>query len=193
MEDTTPLPTPAAPPTVPTAPIAEPGRAVWPVILGVIMMVFGFGGVLMNAWGAVSPFLMEWMIGWMDAAAMEQMRRSMLVNSGVAAVSLLVSALLGVAGIGMATRRPWAVPAARWWAVVRIVVAAAGLAAMFATQGAEVVGIDGSALEPFETTYVVAMLVFGLAWAWALPIAVLLWLRLGFVREEVATWRGSAA
>ena len=113
----------AIPQALPVAPPTEPGelglsarRTVWPVVLGIIAVVFGSLGALGGLWGAIAPFVMEGFAGLFARmpsapgqdpakmfAAMGEYRYSMMATS---LVSAAVAVWLLVAGIVLLGRRP---------------------------------------------------------------------------------------
>jgi hypothetical protein len=187
---------PPAPPIAPGPVVAAPTRPAWPVVLGVMVIVFAsltiLGGLTDAAgamfMGAFMPLMNE------DApAVVEAMRQFAGWKAATGLAGAAVGGLGVVAGIGLLRRRPWAPSACIAWAALRILTSAAGAAldhlqqqAMFQAmaeddpQMAAAAGFGGMMLA-FHVAWM-------LVWGWAFPIFVLIWLSLPGPRREIATW-----
>ena len=66
--------TPLAPPTQPGAIAAPPRPSNWPTVIGIIAIVVGAGGILLNMWGAGMPLLMRWFSWAMVEGQAESLR-----------------------------------------------------------------------------------------------------------------------
>ncbi|MCH8881719.1 MAG: hypothetical protein IID34_17775 [Planctomycetes bacterium] len=203
QENVIPSAQPVAPPTQPGT-IAAPQRpANWPKVIGTIAIVFGSGGILVGLWGAASPFgmrLFEW--------AMEQSQPSAVVDRQVAAMqawlpwtvgsSLLavaIAILLLLGGVRLTKRKRSSMRLLKFWAVMQIpVVVIVTIAEMlmqerlFEIMGQSPGGIPMPFGGGFADLMLVVGLVFGLAWGWALPVFLLIWLTRGKIKNEVAGW-----
>ncbi len=203
QQDIIPSAQPVAPPTQPGA-LATPQRpANWPSVIGTIAIVFGSGGILVGLWGAASPFGMRF-FEW----AMEQSQPSAVVDRQVAvmeaglpwtvASSLLAAALailLLLGGIRLTKRRRSSMRLLKFWVVMKIpvvvIVTIAGV--LMQELQFEIMG-QSPGLTPmpfgggFFDVMIVVTLVFGLAWGWAFPVFLLIWLSRGKIENEVAGW-----
>ena len=203
QQDIIPSAQPVAPPTQSGA-LATPQRPTnWPMVIGTIAIVFGSGGILVGLWGAAAPLgmrLFEW--------AMEQSQPSAVVELQVDAMqawlpwtvvsSLLATAiamLLLLGGIRLTKRRRSSMRLLKFWAAMKIpvvvIVTVAGILAQerqFEIMSQSSGGIPTPFGGGFADLMMVMGLVFGLAWGWALPVFLLIWLTRGKIKNEVAGW-----
>ena len=124
------LPVPQA---LPLAPPTEPGelslsarRSVWPMVLGIIAVVFGGFATLGGLWGAVAPFVMDGFArllaqmpsapGQDPAKMFEAMGEYRYLLMATSLASTAVAVLLLVAGIALMRRRPSARRLCMAWA-----------------------------------------------------------------------------
>ncbi len=194
-------PPPLAPPTEPghRGPVA-PRTAAWPTVLGILGIMLGALGAVVYLLNAVlMAFFAPWLAGLGgqgDEATTAGLAASAPLQAGLAAVQTAVSLLLLAAGIGLLRRRPGAAPLARAWAVVKIVVTVAAAVVAVAVQrqqfeaeANQAGGMPGA----FFTGIIVATFLFTILWGWALPVFMLIWLRLRGSREEIARWGDAGA
>ncbi len=184
----------SAPPTTPGA-LAKPRRkSGWHTPLGVIIIVFGAFALLGSVGGALAATLMGSIFeGNPDAAATmgAAMGPQAIALNGVAA---LVAILAICAGAALTRRSPRAARLARLWAWTKIVtvVIVSALAAWIQRQSlTAMVGAQGASQGPpaaFTNIMPIVMLVFSIAWGWALPIVTLCMLSTKSARAETATW-----
>lgn len=203
QQDVIPSAQPVAPPTQPGE-IAAPQRSAnWPIVIGTIAIVLGSGGILVGLWGAAAHLgmrLFEW--------AMEQSQSSAVVGRQVAAMeawlpwtvvsSLLATAiaiLLLLGGIRLTKRRCSSIRLLKFWAVVKIpVVVIRAIAEVFMQESLfEIMSQSPSSTSmPFGGGFLDLMMVIGLvftlAWGWALPVFLIIWLSRGKIKNEVAGW-----
>ena len=202
-QDVIPSAQPVAPPIKPGA-LATPQRPTnWPMVIGTIAIVFGSGGVLIGLWGTAAPLGMRF-FEW----AMEQSQPSPIVDRQVAVMQAwlpwtMVSSLLATAiailvllgGIRLTKRKRLSMRLLKFWAVVKIPVVVIGaIAEVFMQERLfEIMSQSpGSTSMPFGGGFLDLMMVIGLvftlAWGWALPIFLLIWLSRGKIKNEVAGW-----
>ncbi len=202
-QDNLPSAQPVAPPTQPGT-IAAPQRpGNWPTVIGTIAIVFGSGGILVGLWGAASTFAMRF-IEW----ALEQSQPSGVVDSQVAvmeagipwtvASSLIATAiaiLLLLGGIRLNKRKRSSMRLLKFWAVMKIpvvvIVTIAGI--LMQELQFEIMGQSSGGMPmPFGGGFLDIMMAIGLAftlaWGWALPVFLLIWLSRGKIKNEVAGW-----
>ncbi len=203
QEDAIPSAKPVAPPIQPGT-IAAPQRpANWPKVIGIIAIVFGSGGTLLGLWGAVAPFgmrLFEWAIGQSQSSALlhqqfDAMRPWLPWTVVSSLVRAAVAILLLLGGIRLTKRRRSSMRLLRFWAVVKIpfVVIATIAGILMQERQFEIISQPSGGMPmPFGGEFVSLMLVvglvFGLAWGWALPVFLLIWLRRGKIRNEITGW-----
>ena len=136
---------------------ASATKSSWPTVLGVISIILGGLGLLIYACGTIQS------VGFMAMAGgtggeqpppgVPVLSMGFSIWSGVNNVLLLVlGIMLLVGGIGLLSRKVWAVSLLRLWAWVRIVLLVIGIAMTFAYQDemAEMMtaGLDASASDP---------------------------------------------
>ena len=179
----------AAPPTVRDeipVPRVEPK---WPLVLGIIAVIFGGGGVLIYAWGILSMLLMR---DFFQAGAMLP-EKFTLLNIASSALNLIPAALLLPAGIGLIRWRRWGVRLTKLWAAVKIplAVVAAWLSYMLQEAMLSSISQQGPGMPGFSQMRGVMLAFavgFPLLWGWALPVFMLIFLSRPRVREQVADW-----
>jgi hypothetical protein len=112
-----------------------------------------------------------------------------IVSSSLLRTAL--ATLLLATGIGLLKRRSWARPIGRAWAAARIVVAPveAYVGHLMQMESLDWMVQHGPSPPPavMGIAFVAGAFV-GLAWAWALPVFMLVWLSRRKIREELAGW-----
>jgi len=188
------------------APGAAQGKSTWPIVLGIIALVFGLAGFLSNMWGIATPFflegLMSSMAGELGGEAEETVRATWEITRawsnwliGFGLLAVVVSGLLLVGGIMLLRRRAAAVPLLKLWAGVRMVTAIVGayvglqiqrqtFAALEQTMGAEMDQVPAGLLGATATFGTIFSVLFG----WALPVIVLIWFSRQAIKDEVNDW-----
>ena len=196
--------TPIHPPTQPGSRAFRRKESPWPTVLGILAMIFGGFGVLQAAWGIImtitialggnAPFMSSAGPGAPDpavfnAAMRQHTTQNILANSGI----FIAAVLLLIAAIALVRRSPKARPLMLGWALLKIVVGIfsawvgamaqrSTFQAMSAQPGmAAMPGALGPMMENFT-------LLFASLWYAALPVFMLIWFNLGFVRREIAAW-----
>ena len=100
--------------------------------------------------------------------------------------------MLLVGGVQLIRRRP---SAAYWcvtWSILKMImtVATAVTTAAMQRDQFEAMGGPSAAMGPM---LIVFSFVFGLLWGWALPVFMLVWFSMRWVRQQVADWRETPA
>ncbi len=197
-----PVPVRAHPPTEPSGAM-KPREATWPLVLGVVSLIFGIGGLLMGLYGMASP----WFTQYLESVAPVQMSGAMAaagqyaaLTVGIYAVSLVLAGALLAGGIGLLNQRRWSRRVLLAWAVSKVVYAVPATMlqmmmqkdAMLAAQ-ASAAGAGGGAMPPMANNIMQAMGVFGmiigLAWLSALPAVMMAWLWRPTIRAQVNGWK----
>jgi len=187
------------PPTLPDALAAPKRKSTWPTIIGVIAIVFGILGILVyGVCGIVGQFFGGQFMSMMNTpdadaqiAAMEQYK---WLNVGVGLLQAILAVLLLVAGIAMTRRRANCRSMAMMWACAKILIVALGSAVGFFAQQAQFEAIAQQqatvppGMQQMQGGMLIVGVAFGVAWGWALPIFMLIWLNRQKVRDEVAGW-----
>lgn len=179
-------PTPAvtAPPTAPGL-IRPPPRVgtVWPVRMGLALMLIGAGGAAWSAWSLTfsrsARFRLAGVLNaWERWGLLLQLIEWLTLGAGVWAV---------VAGIGVTARRRWGAAAATSWAWSRAGLVLAWLAAGWG-HDRSLAGLGGAAGTESWELGLWPMVVVVAAWHGAVSVFVLRWFRR--VRGEVLGWGG---
>lgn len=196
-------PTSQAPPTEQGDLVPWKAPATWPTAVGVISIVLGSLGALVWAWSALAPLFMGTFATFASAnhpemnATIQAQKDTAVWTVSAGSLNTITSLLLMISGIGLANRSPWSPGAARLWAMLKIPVAIFAVIATGITQramyqamakqpngpSAAAAGM-GSALTVFTGA-------LSLAWGWAFPIFMLIWLSRPKVRAEIAGWKKS--
>jgi hypothetical protein len=192
-----PEPIPSAPPTVPGQ-LNEGVRSTWPTVIGTISIVFGALGVLFSLCGAFGQMFMGSMMQGVGGQNTQTQQMADAIKAAapyqlIAAILTLIPAvLLLISGIGLVQRRRYGARLSITWAVLRMVF---GLAAAFVNVRAQQiimqqVSSSGGPTPPSGMMLFTGLfgLVFGIAWAWAYPIFILIWLNRRVIKQETATW-----
>ena len=184
------------PPSSPPPPRRPADQATWPIVLGILAIVFGFTGLVGGACGVytlVRPETMTALNPASQAALQSQVEvferarpwKRIEVSGGLA-----LSAMLLAAGIGWIARQTWSLPVGVAWAVASLlwtpVVMYRNYQFHSESLGALKSQNPGMFLPP--GAFVVAAMVGGLLVAWAFPTLVLIWLGRPAIRREIAGW-----
>ncbi len=191
-------------------PPVEPGEiphrpSAWPMVIGVIAIIFGSLAILQGCFGAVSSLFMSSLSGLMPTEqatmldAMEGLKPWMIIG---AVLTLALGILLLVAGIGLVRRRAWSPTACMVWAGIKMVfVVGNTILADMAQQAQFEVMQEMMQQDPnmpaampammgsFMQVFGVFTIVLGILWGWALPVFLLSWFSRSKVNSEVAGWQ----
>jgi hypothetical protein len=174
----------AAPPTSPGVVTALKPASTWPMVVGIIAVVLGGFGILGGIWGIVAPLIM----GRMFAAASQDVQMiDPAIGLPLAVLGLALACMLAAGGIGLLRRRRWAVPVLLWWSWLKVVFSTASLLITIPVTLKAVDAAGANSPMPMMPI-IMASLVLGLLWAWALPVFIIIWFRRGVIRGEVAGW-----
>ena len=185
-----------APP--PDAALGGEGPKSWPLIIGVIAIVFGSFAALGGCGNIVSTLFFTDLMGELmegtpqGAIVLEQLEtyKPLIVGLGVAVMVLALWLL--VAGIGMIRRARWSVPAALTWSIAKMILVVANGVISYQMQQAQMKAFadvpDAMDMQPFGPGMNAFFILLSIAWGWALPVFVLVWFSRPAVRQEVATW-----
>lgn len=171
----------------------------WPTVLGVVLIVFGAGGMLAGMGGIFGPMIQEWAASLAPQAQAQlevttKWRTWTVVSS---AGALLIATLLLCSGIFLARRARHSVWMLRVWGLIKMVYAAfaAVLGYQMQKEAVEALLSDPSAMggaPPFAPSLFHAIgwigIAIGVAWAWALPVFVLIWFGRARIRRQIAEW-----
>lgn len=189
---------PLAPPTqveLPSRTMPAPAPS-WPSVLGILALLLGLFGTLVGAFAVLSPLVMSFWAQFVPAEgrtglAVADRWTAWTVASGGLATGL--SLLLMVAGIGLLRRRRWACALLQTWAVLRMMLAVGQVGVAYVIQQETLASMSQQMPAPMPAQQYVQLfallgMVISLAWYWALPVFLLIWLARGRVREHVAEW-----
>lgn len=205
----------------PTMPGELPGQeAKWPKVVGILSIVQGSLGVLLNACGGcfllAGPSFLETMMrdlaskstvkpkpgqNPLEAADTFALMKPWMGAQGVLVlVTLATSVWLLIAGISMVNRKPSSVGLHKGWAWTRLALSVVGLTlgivstVMTAAQQAEIkVTYGGNATATGVMTQGVVMAVVMTLAIMAYPVVVLVVLSKPWAKSEIERWRGEKA
>lgn len=195
--DKEPRMSPVAPPTRPGAAWAVPAESSWPKVIGIIAIVLGSLGILGGVYGVFTPQLLGFFESLMppgQEGGFEALEQHAGWTVATSLVGMAVAALLLVGGIGLAKRRPGSVAMCRVWSVLKIVLVLVNSAVAYRLMLTQfdAMGQSGPGAMPMGPGFgkVIAMfgVVVGLAWGWALPVFLLIWLGRGKIKAETSGW-----
>ncbi|MCH8152385.1 MAG: hypothetical protein IH830_08445 [Planctomycetes bacterium] len=196
------------PPGLMTPPV-EPGEiphrpSAWPMVIGVIAIIFGSLAILQGCFGAVSSLFMSSLSGFMPAEqatmldAMEGLKPWMIIG---AVLTLALGILLLVAGIGLVRRRAWSPTACMVWAGIKMMFVVGNTILADMAQQAQFEAMQEmmqqdpnmpaampAMMGSFMQVFGVFTIVLGILWGWALPVFLLIWFSRGKIKAEVAGW-----
>ena len=173
---------PALPPGPPVLKTYSGGGGTWPIVIGVISIVLGGGGALLNGASVLSNVMQQ-----TDAG------RSPLPAILFGALPVLLSLWLLLAGLGIMQRQSTAVSNIRKWAIVKLVLygtcltCATGVLLFAADMAAK----QDSRLAEFADArgIVLVVMIPLIVWFLAWPIFILWWFGRDKVREDTRDWR----
>jgi hypothetical protein len=178
--------------------VVPPPVSSWPKVLGVISIVLGALGGLMNLWGTVAPLFLDAFGSMMPKDPASQ--ASLQAQKDLAPYTMLSggfnfigSLMLLVAGIGLCLRARWGVKATKIWipwrmatAILAAIVGYLGMQASLKAMGQQPNAPPGMAA--MGGAFGIAVIVFTVVWGWAYPVFLLIWFRRPKIRAEVETW-----
>ncbi|MCH2162371.1 MAG: hypothetical protein MK085_10925 [Phycisphaerales bacterium] len=169
-------------------------KAVWPVVLGIVAILFAVFGTLGVLWQLLAEFL-PFLQGMQDETSvrLQEIMKGhgvLYVCSQVMQYSLL--AALWVMGIGMVRRRPWGVTAGRiyGWGTLLAMLIGIAVFAMAYPEFSKVIdeGLGGvPAGIPIQTITLVFS-ILGFLWQLMIGVGLIAWLGSQRVRGEWMTW-----
>jgi hypothetical protein len=204
---------PSLPPITPDPTYEEPAPSNWPTWFGVVSLVFGglllLGSCCGTIWMFAMPTVMSRMVGMEMPPLPDAMKWVTLLD---APVTLVLCAFLVFGGIRLLRRRQSGRTLLMRYAVVRIALAVPLLAAAFVMLqpsvefGAAIARsqidlmrkqspnatippqLEEAASQDAPTTLNYVMMLGGSALGLVFPIVIVLWMGVGRVKDEVATW-----
>ena len=193
-----------APPSVPGALQTEKKPSAWPMVVGVIAIIFGAMGALGGCFGAISPLFFR-----VIAAAVPEDQPTGLEFMAdwtawivlVSGLGLVIALLLLVGGIGVVGRHAWGPKTCLVWAGVKMIFVVFNSVVGYFVQQAQFEAMqEMMAQDPNTPANMPGMMgaimpalaalgaVIGFIWGWALPLFMLIWFSRGRIRTEVAEW-----
>lgn len=188
---------PLVPPTRPGGLEGPPRPSTWPKVIGIIAIVFGALGILGGLYGILGPWIVEEIASIMPRGTegtLDVFRESAGWLIGTSIVTTGVAALLLAGGVGLLKRRRWSVGTCRAWAVLKMLLVLVNTVVGYYLQHASLTSISeqtpaGAQISPeFVDAMVVLGLIIGVAWSWALPVFMLIWLGRGKIKSETSAW-----
>ena len=196
------------PPALMTPPV-DPGEipqqpSAWPMVIGVIAIIFGSLAILQGCFGAVSTLFMSSLSAIAPAEqatmfeAMEDLKPWMVTG---AVLTLALGILLLVAGIGLVRRRAWSPTACMVWAGIKMMFVVGNTILADMAQQAQIEALQemmqqdpnmpagaSAMMGSFMQVFGAFTIVLGILWGWALPIFLLIWFSRSKIKAEVAQW-----
>ena len=194
-----PPPTPMTPPTD-----FHPKPSSWPMVIGVIAIVFGslaaLGGCMGLGWplvaGLFTSVMPEEQAEMMDATT--ALMPLMMVSSGL---GMPVAIVLLIGGIGLTKRKAGSPKTCKIWAGLKMLLVVYSSIVAYLVQQAQMEAMQrmleedpnaSAAMPGFFGTFMAIIapltLVFGILWGWALPIFMLIWFSRRKIKAEIAQW-----
>lgn len=192
---------------MPPAPPVHPGmtpdaqsmrQAVWPMVIGIILIVWAAFSILVGLYQMVIPLIMPMLaLAVPGQASLEQFTVWYLVVGGG---STALGILLLVSGILLIKRRPKVAGLCLAWALIKIIVVIGEVILSYFVQQVQMASaISGAAGGPgaamMQSSLMFWMQILGLVivllWGWALPVFVLIWFSLRSVKQEISSWSNS--
>ena len=196
----TPPPTPIVPPTAPIPP--KPSS--WPMVIGIIAIIFGslatLQGCMGLGWwalaGAFTSAMPEEQAEMMDAT--KDFASLMMISAGL---TMPVAIVLLIGGIGLTKRNPRSPKTCRIWAGLKMLLVVYSSIVTFLSSQAQMEAMQrmlekdpntaGAMSGLFGTLMAIigpVILVFAIVWGWALPIFMLIWFSRRKIKAEIAQW-----
>ncbi|MCK4660647.1 MAG: hypothetical protein KAV82_14085 [Phycisphaerae bacterium] len=172
-------------------------RSSWPGVIGIIAIIFGILATLGGIMGFLAPFILDKMGSALPDNSPRAIKLSEAQVSWVmisSSLTVILAVLLLVAGVGLLSRRRWAVKAAMVWAVLKMLYVVVVTMYNYNTLPQQIESISkqnpGAASMPAGSleTFAIVGLVVGLLWYWALPVFMLIWFRRKNIRDEIVGW-----
>lgn len=197
----------AAPPTMPGVLTRPDAVAAWPGVVGTFCIVFGVLGTLGSSislvWHALfATGVLDNLFAWIASQGSQVNPALVMQNHTVIilvseVLKLALAVMLLVVGIGLLHRRPPSVRLAKIWSVAKIVFTLIGTAIGLWMQRQMLQSVLDGANAPsnapptmpfFMTSGAVLGGVLAISWSCALPVFMLIWLNLRFVKKEISNW-----
>jgi hypothetical protein len=187
-----------APPTEPVLvgyAAARPPR--WPVVIGVILIVYASLALLNAIIGLVSLTMIDVffdMVPGQGQLQLQAVRPYLAWEGGLHVFQGVVGGVGLAAGIALCRRRPSAGRLVDAWIVLQVVATACHTLLAWAVQSAmfQVQQVQTPSLAPFQGVLLWLTSCVGIAWGLALPAFLWVWMRRPTVRDHMKTW-GQAA
>ncbi|MEE9128565.1 MAG: hypothetical protein V3T84_00995 [Phycisphaerales bacterium] len=194
-----PRPTPMTPPT--DAGAIPPKPSSWPMVIGVIAIVFGSLATLGGCFGLGSSLFIDQFMSLMPqgedselTSAMQGLKPVMIIS---ASLTMVLAIVLLIGGIGVLRCRAWGRSTCLTWAGLKMVLVVCNSVLSYVLQQAQFQAMAedpnmAGSMPGFLPALMQAMgavgLVVGLLWGWALPVFMLIWFSRRKIKAEVAQW-----
>lgn len=187
----------STPPMQPTGMVTGSVPTSWPTVVGILAIVFGGFGVLISAWGAVYPFVVERFAETFpptQAQMIQQFDGWSGWSQAIAILSFLLAGLLIFGGISVVKRRHRAVSVLFIWSMLKIVLIFASVGVQLSLQG-QVLDQAVAQLQPVPGGRAIMVssmrgtIACSAIFQLAGPVFLLVWFRRRVIKEEVATWK----
>lgn len=192
----------AYPPMFPGA--LPPPRPVWPMVIGIIAIVFGSLAALGGAWGVLGIALMGWLPSVMPKPPAGQPDPTQFMTAilawqpwliAVSVATLLIAIWLLTGGIMLIKRRAAARMALISWAIAKMALVLASVAVNYHVQQAQFAAMQQaggpmSGMAAIMSAVGVVSIALGVIWGWILPVFMLIWFARPRIARQVRAWRG---
>jgi len=175
----------------------------WPKVIGIIAIVVAAVGIVGGACGLVSWLGMSAMqVSMSSSGQVVKANMPVITEMGkwrgytflAGAVSFILQIVLLVSAIYLIRRRRWTIPALRIWACLYIFFSLIGTIISYHMQKelyqqlASGAGPQGPLPMAAPQALIGLGMLFGILWACALPVFVLIWFSRQKIKAETATW-----
>lgn len=188
--------------------MAKKPKSSWLMVIGIICIVFGILGVMGSIWQAAAPFTMQYMANIIPGQSSEQIQAT--VDSmtrwrypllGVGVGDLILSGVLILCGVQLINSKPGCIGLFQKWAIAKILFSLVSVSVTTMAQMEQMkvsmqlqmqtMGPGGPPPQFMETMLMITLVftvIFGLVFACALPVFILIWFSRKKVKAEIATW-----
>jgi len=182
----------AAPPTSPGT--LGTSKTSWPSTVGVIAIILGALGILGGLWGLLTPFIADLVAKFIPngQSGMEAIANHRWLMVAVALVSLSLAILLTVGGSALMRRKASGRGLLLLWSGIKCVevISSAGITYVMQQEQFEFMTKSQGTPMPAGLTSVIGIftIIFSLAFGFAFPVFLMIWLSRRVIKDEVSSW-----
>ena len=172
-------------------------QSTWPVVIGVIGLVFSIMAVIGGCWGMASPWVVEMfakVIPDQEAAQLTSIRQLKYWIVGSSLLGSLVAVVLIVGSIGLIKRRRYSRRYVIAWAFLKIVFAIGAAVLAYVTQQNQIAAMKNESQMASAPAGLLDLLgiitaIVQFVWYSALPLFMLIWFWRPKIRAEMEVWK----